>query len=346
MIKNILLVQLRQLGDILLTTPCTRELKKEFPDSNLFFLSHKMGKLILDDCPFIDGHFIYDPASSLKEQWKLIRLLRGLRIDIAFDFMNNPRSALYTYLSGARKRYSFISSRKIFYTDTIIRGSVDEYIVKEKFKLLQAAGMAPKCEKLVLAWGSEDLSPLSSFLETDSTFRDAHLRIVLSPTHRRARRKWAKENYVKLADYLVRNWGAAVTWLWGPGELDEVTALQKACHEKTMISPKTTFKELAALIGNADLFIGNSNGPSHVAVANDICSLQLHGHTNMKSWCPLNDRHRAIQSSEYGQKLATLDSVTLENVIEVLNDFKPYVENYAGCRKKAGTRISWQQNIS
>jgi ADP-heptose:LPS heptosyltransferase len=76
-------------------------------------------------------------------------------------------------------------------------------------------------------------------------------------------------------------------------------------------SPKTTFRELAALIGESHLFIGNSNGPSHVAVAMDTPSIQLHGPTSAVSWCPMTERHRAVQ----GRDMASIALVEVQQKI-------------------------------
>src|SRR5690606_32279301 len=111
-------------------------------------------------------------------------------------------------------------------------------------------------------------------------FKDAPYRVALSPTHRRAVRRWPLASYAALADRLVNEWGAAVVWLWGPGEEAEIDAAMALTQAPTIKAPKTSFREMAALLGNMHLFVGNSNGPSHVAVADGICSLQLHGHTD------------------------------------------------------------------
>ena len=52
--KNILVVQLRQLGDILLTTPVISALRELYPNAKLSFLAHPMGKLVLSGNPSID----------------------------------------------------------------------------------------------------------------------------------------------------------------------------------------------------------------------------------------------------------------------------------------------------
>ena len=54
--KKILIIQLRQLGDVLLTTPCVQTIKKDSPDHHITFLSHAMGCHVLAENPYIDDH--------------------------------------------------------------------------------------------------------------------------------------------------------------------------------------------------------------------------------------------------------------------------------------------------
>ena len=75
-LKNILVIQLRQLGDILLTTPVVRSLKEQYPEARVTFLCHPMGKMILDDNPYIDVVITYNPEQTF---WEGLRFLKELR---------------------------------------------------------------------------------------------------------------------------------------------------------------------------------------------------------------------------------------------------------------------------
>lgn len=335
--KNILLIQLRQLGDILLTTPCIREIKREMPKSKVTFLSHNMGKLILEGNPYLDEYFCYDNKMSALDEFKIMRTLRARKFDLVIDFMNNPRSALYTRFTGAIERVAFQSRRRIAYTATVPRAKTSDYIVREKFKLLREAEFAPQYEDLTLPWFEKHTAPFMNVLGYASAFSDAPLRVVLSPTHRRENRQWPKAAYATLADRLVREWGAAVLWIWGPGEEEFIDATMALCQEKTIKAPPTSFREMAALIANCDLMIANSNGPSHVAVATQICSLQLHGHTEAAAWCPLNDQHRAIQTG------ADMSQLSVATVWDSLADFSERVRAFAASRRQQGLRLKWTQ---
>lgn len=319
-----LLIQLRQLGDILLTTPAIRAIKAMHPDSEISFLTHPMGKLILSGNKDLDEHLIY-PTDGRIEQLKFLMMLRAKKFDVVFDFMGNPRSALLTKISGAPQRYSFASPRSWAYTGVVPRESGHDYIVQEKFRILSQADIHSDDVRLVLPWNHKDLQPWCSFLTANDALHSPKLRVLLSPTHRRENRRWPANSWVRLAEWLTKDWQANVIWLWGPGEEEEVSALHKQCPVPTFMAPKTSFRELAALMSQCELFVGNSNGPSHVAVAVNTPSVQLHGPTDAPSWSPMTTRHKVVAKP-------TMTEIFMEDVLGQLEQLKPILDREVSIR--------------
>ena len=331
--QRILVIQLRQLGDILLTSPCIRELRKAYPDAKIDFLAHKMGALVLGENPYLDELITYTEEDSVRKNLQLIARLRGKDYDLVLDFMYNPRSAFLAFMTGCKRRLAFPSRRKLAYTELVPRLKAPDYIVREKFAYLRYLGINPQDESLTLTWGEGHLGPYRA--QKKELFpRDETFRVCLSPTHRREVRQWPKAAFAQLADQLVSQWGASVVWLWGPGEEAFVQEVQGMCQESTALAPKTSFRELAAFIGNCDLFIGNSNGPSHVAVSCQIPSLQLHGPTIARAWCPQTHRHQSIQKKAMAE-------ISVEEVWRSLENLKSEIEKRVEARQLKGDRISW-----
>lgn len=349
MARRILVIQLRQLGDILLTTPLFRAIKFNRPDVHLTFLSHEMGRLIIDGCPYVDEYFTYGNDWTLTMHLRLAKTLREREFDLVIDSMNNPRSAFYALATGARERIAFKSARSFVYTDTVTKSGESDYVVRERLRLVSAAGFSVPANdslRLLLPWFEKHTAPVMKLMGSQPRFSADCLRVVLSPTHRREPRRWPLKSYAVLADLLTREWGAFVMWAWGPGEESVVDEAMSLCETPTFKAPATTFRELAALIANFDLFVGNSNGPSHVAVAVDTPSLQLHGPTSARAWSPLTDVHQALEGSpaEGGSKSDTngaITSISVGMVYEKLQAMKPQLDLRAAARRKKGPRLNW-----
>ncbi len=345
MAPKILLLQLRQLGDILLTTPCIREIKRAWPEAEVSFLAHPMGRLVLEGNPYLHELIIY--GSSWTEQAALLKKLRRASYDIVLDFMYNPRSAFYARWTGASRRLAFPSRRDFLFTESVAQNPEVEYIVREKFRYLEQLSISPVAQGLDLPWSAQHAALSEKWLQSEPALAVAPLRVVLSPTHRRVERQWPLSRYAALADRLTRTWGAAVLWIWGPGEQEFVQRAMCMAKEKTYLAPATSFRELAALIANCDLFVGNSNGPSHVAVAVDTPSLQLHGPTYAKTWCPLSERHGALQAGQSSeQKRGPIDLISEEELWQALNGMRSVAEASAQGRQLVGVKKTWKKLLS
>lgn len=322
---DVLIIQLRQLGDILLTVPCAREIKKAWPHAKITFLCHRMGEPLLRHSPYIDTCITYKDGESLKLLGQRLKLLRASRFAYAFDFMNNPRSLIYTFLSGAHKTLSFGSVRSGFYSQTVPRPTEPEYIVATKHRLLAAIGIEAHDLSLTLTLTPEDDRAWNALLHQEPHLQNQKV-VCLSPTHRRPHRRWPWRLYAALAKRIVDEGFGQVLWLWGPGELEFVRSIQQNCSVPTALAPDCTLRELAAIIKHSYRFLGNSNGPSHLAVAVGTPSLQLHGHTDGRSWCPNTDQHRFLQSPDFNPQLPpeaiSMDGITLADAWNSLCQLK------------------------
>jgi ADP-heptose:LPS heptosyltransferase len=294
---KILIIQLRQLGDILLTTPVVRAIKDQMPEADVDFMTYPMGKLIIPGNPLVRNHIIA-PQAGVMAAMTFARKLRQEHYDVVFDFMATPRSAVMARLVPAYERIAFQTSRAPLFTQTIPRGRSEQYIVREKFQLLKPIGIASEDVRMTLPVDDRDFDVPRKFINSVPELSESKMRVILSPTHRRDERKWPLERWAQLAVWLERSRTAKVIWIWGPGEEEEIDSVIRLSQGVGVKSPKTTFRELAALIKESHLFIGNSNGPSHVAVAMDTPSIQLHGPTSAVSWCPMTERHRAVQGAD------------------------------------------------
>jgi heptosyltransferase-3 len=327
-ILKLLIIQFRQLGDILLTTPVISAIKADYPEFNVDVVTYPMGNLILAGNPEIHRHWVA-PQTGVRATIRFIREIRRQHYDAVIDFMGTPRSVLLALAIKANRKITFSSKRSRFFSDIVPRGVAPDYIVREKFQLLGPLGIKPGSEQLSLPWNSSDAVVAGKFLGDHSTVKVSRRRVMLSPTHRRTERKWPKSSWVELARWLVTEENATVIWVWGPGEEQEIDELNYLSGGLGVKTPKASFKELAALVAATDLFICNSNGPSHVSVAVNTPSIQLHGTTSAICWCPMSLRHRGMQG-------VAIADISVEAVRNVIRDMWPMVDDGANKLRKHG----------
>src|SRR3954468_8124072 len=98
---NILLLQLKRIGDLILTTPAIAALREKFPDASISLVVSAAVKELLPAITGVDK--VYEVRGKTDDALDWIALSLG-KFDYCLDFTRNDRSAFLTFLSGARKR--------------------------------------------------------------------------------------------------------------------------------------------------------------------------------------------------------------------------------------------------
>src|SRR5213083_1635257 len=77
--ERILVIQFRQIGDVLLSTPVLRALRQHYPQSYIAFLTEPSPGRVLQGNPFLDEVIIRPRHATWRQQWRLLRYIRRQR---------------------------------------------------------------------------------------------------------------------------------------------------------------------------------------------------------------------------------------------------------------------------
>ena len=260
-----LIIQLRQTGDVVLTTPIPHILKEALPGCWVSFLTERPSDQLLESNPHIDEILINDRKGSWYDSLRLVGKLRRRRFDVVLDPMGNPRSALLTFLSGARMRVSYpASGRGVLYTHRVPPEAC--YAVEIKKGLLRPLGITSERDRPEIHLSKEERAA-GEVARRELLGESGERLITVDPSHRRDTRRWPAAHFGGLCHLLAEEWGARPVVLWGPGE--EELAREVVAHSagKAVVAPPTRLREMAALLAVADLHLGNCSAPRHMAVA-------------------------------------------------------------------------------
>ncbi len=227
--SRILLVRLRQIGDVVFTTPAVHALRRHFPGAHLAYLVEPAAASVVRHNPHLDdvivaprgrgfGGFLSDLA--------LGRRLRAARYDVAIDFHGGPRASLLTWLSGARVRLGYeIAGRGWMYTDRVARPRElrRRHSVENQWDLLTPLGItAPDREQDPV----EMVADAGARGRVDARLADARLSpadtlIVVHVSAGNPFRRWPVPHFVELIRALVTaDPHRAVVITSGPSEAD------------------------------------------------------------------------------------------------------------------------------
>lgn len=278
---KILVIQLRRIGDVILTTPAIAALKAKFPAAELHYLVEAPGAEALENNPHIDELHVYTGETLRWLSW-----IRKQRFDWVIDLMGNPRSALLCAFSGAAVKagpahvfHSWAYNRKLVESDTT------QYAAMEKMRLLEQLGVPPG-----------DFLPKLHLLKT----RPAPGNLVgLNAASRKVTRRWKPSSYAQLGRLLRDKLGCEILVFWGPGEKDLAEEVARGIGPGARVTPETpALRDAAALIASCRLFVTNCAGPKHLAVALGVPTVTVHGSSDPKSWNPPHPRHVVARRDE------------------------------------------------
>jgi heptosyltransferase-3 len=285
--KKILVVQLRRLGDVILTTQALAALKKRYPAATLDFLTETPGAEAVAGHPAIDEVLVYDAEGALGAlAWALKIRARGY--DWVIDFLANPRTALLTALSGAAVKAGPAHVRRSWaYNHKMLQPAKACYTGLEKVLWLSELGVA-----------ASDAPPLPQLYLAKRPERVENV-IGLVPPSRQVTRRWPAASYAKLGRLLRDKHGARLKVFWGPGEKDLADEVVRGIGAGAEAIPETrTIADLAREIASCRLLVSNCAGPKHVAVALGVPTVTIHGSSDPVSWTPVHPDHRFVRLEE------------------------------------------------
>lgn len=293
--QRILVIQFRMIGDVLLSTPVLRALRQHYPQSYIAFCTEPAPAGVLKNNPFIDDILLHPRPATWRQEFRFLRHVRQSRFDLILDLMGNPRSAVLTCVSGARHRVAFARfPRSLCYTIRVDHEhDVQGYTVSKRLRLLEPLGIQATDLSLSLPYTQEDCEAVQQFLSVHAVTPDALLICIDSTSYVRTR-EWPGDHFSQLIDLLNKRLGARVCLLWGPGEQEKVQAIAAAARCQPILHPPWELTRVAALLARADLFIGCSSAPMHMAVSQQTPTVTILGATPGVNWVPPMSQHRAV----------------------------------------------------
>ncbi|HEU4564739.1 MAG TPA: glycosyltransferase family 9 protein, partial [Gemmatimonadaceae bacterium] len=220
--RRVLLVQLRRLGDVVLTAGLLEDLRAALPDAELDFLVGKAAAPLLARHPLIATRIVYDAERALH----MARVVRARRYDWVIDVQSSPRTAMLARLSGAPVRAGWgIGFWAWVYTHVLPRsGRAPEYVVRERQRFLEMLGVPVGAPRTRLALTPEERDAGEALLRAAGVPEGrARVALVLSAANRV--REWPVERFAELATALLAE-GAAPVALENPGDEARVARLR------------------------------------------------------------------------------------------------------------------------
>lgn len=295
-IKKILLIKFRGIGDVILSTVVLENLKRNFPNASIDYLTEKPSDQLLNLLDEITNVHLYT-EKSLSGRLKLIHNIRKEKYDLIFDFYANPFTAQITFLSRAKYRAGFpYRGRKYAYNLFGPEERGKFHAADLHLEFLKKIGLSVTTSNLKLKLDDESISFARQFFE--NTFSQKDFVIGISPSGGWKSKKCDSIKFAEIADASAQKYNAKILIVWGPGDendTDEIIRLMKSNATK---APVTNIKQMASLISQCKILIANDSGPMHISTAIGTPTLSLHGPTDPNLQGPYGSKHEWIIKSD------------------------------------------------
>ncbi len=275
-VNRILLIKLRAIGDVLLSTAVLPDVKAAFPGAAVDFLTEKFCAGVLEGNPAVSTLLVFDPKTE--GSLDLIGRVRRNRYDLVIDLFGNPRSALLSLLSGAGVRVGYrFNWRTVCYNRVVEpRGGTVHNVEFNRDAL----------RRIDIPTGSGrpffPLDPVAEGLAEDFLRRQVSVgeRIVaLNAGGGWISKRWRPEQFAALGRKISGADGSRILVLWGPGEEADAVTVCREIGPAAILPPATTLKQLASLLKRSALLVTNDSGPMHIAAALGVSVVAIFGPT-------------------------------------------------------------------
>jgi len=319
---KILLLQLKRIGDLIMTTPAIGALRQNFPEAKITLVVSRECAELLPAISSADRTLVAN--RNLKDLGVFLTVARE-KFDYCVDFTQNDRSALLAFLSGARKRVAAhklkdnSGNRARVYNEFTKLRLKEMHMLDYNLALLEPLGIGNASRALQLELPPSARTKSEQLLGTagiDNPF------IIFHPGSARAEKFWDPRRWAEVIDHVRFNWRINCVLTGGGSALEqrhlsEIKArLQQSIdslppenssgrfnHPSRSISAgtivdlsgKTDLLTLAALIARARLLVTVDSAPMHLAAAKRRPQVVLFGPTNPFHWRPLESSAVILQ---------------------------------------------------
>ena len=290
--RHILLITLSNIGDALMTTPVLEALHCQHPQAVIDIVTDARASDLFEHCPY-RGEII------LKHKgWRgTIALLKRLRVT-RYDLIVDLRTDGLTLLLHARRKLTRRGNR-----------TTGGHAVERHFGVI-AQAVQPEEVPSQRVWLTESQRTLAQQQLADLPGKRW---LALGPGARWAPKCWSPENYVELAKQLTDYFDAIILL----GSQDDMNACQHISESLVLphrnLAGKTDLLQAAAILEQAQLFVGSDSGLGHLAAASGTATLTVFGPGDPERYHPWHPQAHWIQSEN-----DEIDGITVSQVADTI----------------------------
>lgn len=280
-LQKILIIRSSSIGDILLTTPLLRLLRRQFPRAEIAMVIKKQFTELVRTNPNINYLITFDSTRGLKELVRIRREIKKQHFDAIIDVHKNFRSyywrafqkaQIYSFKKYRIKRFLLVRFGWNFYKNIIpvykrYIESVKDLGIQDDEQGLEFFPDKSVCESTMEILAGQGFHPKNST-------------IALAPGAGFANKRWPWDYFAAVAQKLAAEQNAEVLLLGGKDDATITQQIAGKCGKQvTDVAGKLDLMQTACALAACQLIITNDTGLMHLANALKIKTVAIFGPT-------------------------------------------------------------------
>lgn len=327
--NKILIVRTDRIGDVVLTLPLAKYIKKFYPKSHVTFLVREYTSPLTLNNKFIDNTIILPEKDNQTDFFKVLSILKSEKFDTAIMVYPRFKISLALKLAGIKKRigsgyrwFSFLFTDKVYEH----RKTGDKHELEHNLTLLKKLGITD-IEKTDVSFdihiSEKSRQKADQIFEVYNIPKNKKI-IIIHPGSGGSSIDLPISKFSSLSYRLAHELDCIILIT---GSQSEKTTCDKIMNELNSynLAGKLTLEELTAVIDKSNMLIANSTGPIHIAAAlgkNVVGFYPKIKECSVERWGPYTNKKLIFTppiecencTREQCEKLDCMNSIDIDNV--------------------------------
>lgn len=299
---KLLVLQLKRIGDLILTTPALRALREQLPQARITLAVDGACRDLMPGIDSVDEKLVYRRQGPNGALWRKL-LFRSY--DVCLDFTGNDRSALFTVLSKSPKRVAFdwvhrSRFRALFFNHFVQSSVRENHTVDHYLDMLRALDLRPAEPPPVSLHLPEWTQKKARQLLAEAGVTGPY--VIVQPGTARPEKYWLPERWAEVMGWCEHRLRLPCVITGSPDAFEqEHIALVRACIPAAAVhdlSGRSDLLTLGALIAGARLVLSVDSAAMHLGAAFERPQVALFGQTNPFHWRPRHAKARVVVAGD------------------------------------------------
>jgi len=311
-LREILVIQLGDIGDVVLTTPTLRAFRETYPGSRVSVLVRKgYGSFLAADPHVAEVLEVVKSRSKLTEvadNFRLARRLRAHRFDIVFDLRTGDRGGIFAFLARAPEKVAFAGNgafwRRYVFTRLIRQEGLKVAPppahpgADQSLRLVAVIGVRTSDPTPKLHVTEETANAVGRLLSDEGAAPGARF-VTANPFSRWKYKEWGYGKWAELLDRIRGRYRTPVLIVGSKDEAVAAAGIAEQCGDGVRnVAGKTTLGELVALLSRSSLHIGVDSAAPHIAAAVGTPTTTIFGPSDWRGWTIPDETHRVVRPDD------------------------------------------------